>query len=185
MIKTQVFREIIKRLITPKNDQLVEEWRKATYALDTSELATIKNQIAVIDKYLQQEPKKVLVAYPYISLYLAHCYNLGFYAGKKLYLRPAIANAQSALTGFQANLNIYDDPLNDFNLALSHWYLGLLNYNNQAFRTCLTHLDKSNRIFSELQDTCRHEGLFEKCEEIKWMRYVLRKWIKFAIRKNQ
>lgn len=185
MVKIEVFREIIKHLIIPADNPLFDEWLKATHALEISKMLIIKSQIAVLDKYLKQKPKNVPYAYPFISLYLAHCYNLGFYAGEKLYFEPAILNAKNAQTGFQANLNNYDSPLNDFNFALSHWYLGLLNYNNQDFRSCHTLLDKSNRIFSELQDTCRHEGLFERCEEIKWMRHALRQWIKSAVRKNQ
>ena len=185
MIQIKVFREIIKHLIIPENDQLLDEWLKATHALGISRLLIIKTQIDILDNYLNQKPRTVPFAYPFISFFLAHCYNLGFYAGEKLFFEPAISNARIALTGFQANLNIYDRSPNNFNLALSHYYLGLLIYNNQDFLTCLTLLNKSNRLFSELQDTCRHEGLFERCEEIKGMRYALQQWIKLAIRKNQ
>jgi hypothetical protein len=185
MVRIEVFREIIRHLIMPKDNQLLEEQVEEIRTLEPSNLSLIKSQIAYLDNILEQRPRNISFAYPFILFFRAHCYNLGFYGGEELYFEPAISSAGIALTGFQANLNIFDRPLNDFNNALSHLYLGLLHFNDQDFRACHNLLIESDRMYNDLQETCRQEGLFERCEEIQWLRYILRQWMQATIRKEQ
>jgi hypothetical protein len=140
----QDFTQIIGLLEVPQ-DKSYQEWLDAIYSLETSDVLHINEQIDILINTLNQRKDQDPIAVPFINIFLAHCYNSGYFAGDTASISYSISYAENARADY--------DSLNDnYNLAICTWYLSLL------YR-CIPDIKKSVSLLYESKHIL--EGLLE------------------------
>ncbi|MGC1377520.1 MAG: hypothetical protein WA821_14905, partial [Anaerolineales bacterium] len=171
----RVFSDIICRLKVPDNDPIIQECWEVICAMEPSDLAVINSQIDKLKAIL-----KVYAPTPFDIIFLAHCYNLSFYAeGAKYTQRDALG-----VMAIEFKFPDYLNEMNEYNQSLVYWYLGLLCYNISDVEAGLLYLSEAKRLLNGFLEKYQEEYQYEDIEYIQNLQDDIGAWISELKSKN-
>lgn len=128
----EAFSRIFDRLKIPEYDEYLTEWWKILRALNPSNFSDYHEQVDA-DLKTMLRPKEEFTEHPFICIFLAHWYNLGYLAGEQKYQEKVERFVLAAIDRFKDGLYDYGDQLNRYNQAISNWYHGLYCYYDSVY----------------------------------------------------
>jgi tetratricopeptide (TPR) repeat protein len=157
-ITLETFSWIIDRLGRPENDsQRIDLWN-TILKTDTPDLSYVNSLIAALESILDPRRDDAPYATPFDIILLAHCYNLGYYAGELQYQERAF---DTAINRFAVS------DMVDYNLSLLHWYRALLCYNSSDPETGLLYLNNAEHLMEKLLYEYRDTRFYEELKKLR------------------
>jgi tetratricopeptide (TPR) repeat protein len=162
------FSEIIGRLIIPEENSLLYQWWVAIRDSEPFELKFIEPNIENLKNILPPETEETSDATPFYTIFLAHCYKLGFYTGE-----GDVEYQKKALATVKERFDDYISNLDEYNQSLLRLYLALLYYDVSNVENALSHLKEANRLLVRLLE----RNIDTDTKDIQSLQMEIQDWI--------
>jgi len=151
------FSRIFNKLKIPEEYEFLMDWWETLRSMDLSNYADV-HEMVENDLIPALKPEDANTEDPFIHVFLAHWYNLGYWAGEEnqVIVDQSIVDA---IKGFKSGLYNYGDQLNRYNQAISNWYHGLYFYFDSEYdrRIYQPPIVEAMRIINDLLN--EYEGI--------------------------
>ena len=157
-IPPETFSELILLISIPQRLSYIHELREQIIDIDLSDLSQIESLLTELDdllEKLQDMPQE----YGLILALIAHCYNLSFYLGFD-------EDKEAERCMIEAR-NLFQFQHDDYNEALSDWYLALFYNNNSDISKSLSCLGETHYLLEMLLRENHDEAMKQQLRDLK------------------